>query len=280
MKNKSFFKLLRISLLEDLGQNGDITSESIFTDKSCNAVLISKDNGILAGKEYFCAVFKSFDEEIEISFNFDDGDVLSPGKIVANLKGRIKSLLSVERIGLNFLGFLSGIATITNKFVISARSTGKSIILDTRKTLPGYRELSKYAVKVGGGQNHRMGLYDMVMIKDNHIDAAGGISRAVRKVKNNLTDNLKIEVECRNINEVKEAIMENADVIMLDNMSTDMVKEALILRTGDILFESSGDMTVKKVAEYSALGVDYISVGSLTHSVKNFDFSMLIDSEK
>ncbi len=278
MDNRGFADLLRLSLLEDLGRDGDITSDSIFDENQCNAVLISRDDGILAGKDYFINVFRHYDKNTGVIFNFNDGDKIFSGDIVAKMSGRIKSILSVERIALNFLGYLSGIATLTGKFVSAAKSTGKCIILDTRKTLPGYRKLAKYAVKTGGGGNHRMGLYDMVMIKDNHIDAAGSISKAVTMVRKKVADNIKIEVECRNIEEVKEAISNDADIIMLDNMNMEMTEEALKLRKGNILFESSGDMTLEKVASYSSLGVDFISAGSLTHSVKNFNYSIKIDS--
>jgi nicotinate-nucleotide pyrophosphorylase (carboxylating) len=187
--------------------------------------------------------------------------------------------LAGERTAINFLAFLSGIATGTELFVTAAKTHGKALILDTRKTLPGYRRLSKYAVTVGGGVNHRMGLYDMILIKDNHIDAAGSLTKAVERVREKWGARFRIEVECRGIEEVKEALGAKADIIMLDNMDSGTARAAADLGKGMVKIESSGDMTLEKVAEYSPIGVDYISVGKLTHSVKAFNFSLQIKKD-
>lgn len=274
----NFDILLKAALSEDLEERGDVTSRAIFSTQKGNAKLVSKDEGILAGLGEFQKVFNHVDSSIEISCEKKDGDKLSKGDIIARLSGPVVSILEAERTGINFISFLSGIASDTAKVVEAAN--GHCIILDTRKTLPGWRRLSKYAVKVGGGENHRMGLFDMVMIKDNHADAAGSITNAVNAVRNKWGDEFKIEVECRNIEGVKEALSLNVDVIMLDNMDTDTVKKCVALRSGNTpKFESSGNMTIEKVREYAPTGIDYISLGALTHSVKAFDFSLVMEDE-
>ncbi|WP_319414904.1 carboxylating nicotinate-nucleotide diphosphorylase [Marispirochaeta aestuarii] len=274
MKQTSFEVLLELAIKEDLAEAGDVTSRAIFGDDQVLARLHSKDTGILAGTDFFTRVFHRIDPSTQVECLFSDGDSLKPGDIVAELRGSTLSILTAERIALNFLGYLSGIATVTQQF--SRLQRGKTRILDTRKTLPGYRELAKYAVSVGGGTNHRMGLYDMVMIKDNHIDAAGSIQRAVSMVRDKWGSRYRIEVECRNAEEVSEALDAGADIIMLDNMDAKAAAECLEQRRGDVAFEASGDMSLEKIAGYMEIGLDYISVGKLTHSVKNFDFSLKI----
>ena len=274
---KEFEILLDLAIEEDLGGTGDVTSDAIFGDEACTAVLISKDEGVLAGIELFQGVFRKIDPAVKVTALKTDGTRLSRGDKVALLEGKTRSLLSGERTAINFLAFLSGIATGTRAFVDAAAKAGKTVILDTRKTLPGFRRLSKYAVLVGGGKNHRMGLYDMVLIKDNHIDAAGSLTAAVERVRTRWKDRFKIETECRTLEEVQEAMKVGVDIIMLDNMDSATAAKAVALGDGKVLFESSGDMTLERVAEYAPTGVDYISVGKLTHSVKAFNFSMLIE---
>jgi len=276
MKRDDFDTLLDLAFEEDLGDRGDLTSQAIFGDERSAALLSSKDTGVLAGMDCFVRVYARLDPEVRVSALLEEGASLSPGDPVARIEGRTLSLLSGERIAINVLAFLSGIATATRSYVEAAARNGRAVILDTRKTLPGYRRLSKYAVSVGGGRNHRMGLHDMVLIKDNHIDAAGSITAAVGRVRTRWGDRFRIEVECRNAEEVEEALSAGVDIIMLDNMSVSATREALALGKGRVLFESSGDMTREKVAEYAATGVDYISVGRLTHSVKAFDFSLRV----
>ncbi|WP_319561294.1 carboxylating nicotinate-nucleotide diphosphorylase [Marispirochaeta sp.] len=278
MKQTSFEVLLELAINEDLAEEGDVTSKAIFGNDVVTARLHSKDSGILAGKEYFAKVFARIDPSTELTFFFADGDAIQPGDIVAEVRGKTISILTAERIALNFLGYLSGIATVTRSF--ARLQQGKTRILDTRKTLPGYRELAKYAVTRGGGTNHRMGLYDMVMIKDNHIDAAGSIQRAVSLVKERWGNRYRIEVECRNAEEVREALDAGADIIMLDNMGPGAAAECLKTGSGNVAFEASGDMSLEKIGEYMEIGLDYISVGKLTHSVKNFDFSLKIAEHK
>jgi nicotinate-nucleotide pyrophosphorylase (carboxylating) len=278
MNDENFNELMKLALKEDLQDMGDITSRAIFNDdETMTALLKSKDTGILAGISFFSQVFLSVDSRIEVRKKMDDGTTLRPGDIVATVSGPVAAVLEAERTAINFLSFLSGIASCTAEHIKAAEDKGNVVILDTRKTLPGYRSLSKYAVRMGGGQNHRMGLYDMIMIKDNHIDAAGGISSAVSRVRDKWGDHYRIEVECRTLEEVKEALDCRIDVIMLDNMSPELTSQAVSLRKGSLEFEASGNMDIEKIKRYNNTGVDYISIGKLTHSVTAFDFSLVME---
>jgi nicotinate-nucleotide pyrophosphorylase (carboxylating) len=265
-------RLIEAAIYEDTLDIGDITSEAIFTDELYSYKLIAKDSGILCGIDIFIAVMKYVDDKIEIKKLFNDRDEINRGDIVADISGRVISILKGERTALNFISHLSGIATKTALFVKEAK--GRVKILDTRKTLPGYRELQKYAVLCGGGENHRIGLYDSILIKDNHSDAAGGITPAVERVKAKWGNKYKIEVEARNIDEVKEGVKCNVDRIMLDNMSNDEMKEAVDYIEGKIETEASGNMNLQRIESVSLTGVDFISFGELTNSVKAFDFSL------
>jgi len=272
----AFNAILELALQEDLAERGDITSRAIFKDQTTKAVLYSKDTGIIAGIPYFDKVFARVDSSLEPKWLVEEGSYIEPGMKLAEVEGLTAPILEAERTAINFLSFLSGIATQTNLFHLRAKETGNAVILDTRKTLPGYRVLSKYAVHIGGGKNHRMGLYDLVMIKDNHIDACGSITSAVDEVKKSWGDEFRIEVECRNLDEVKEAISAGADIIMLDNMIPQEVVDAVKIKPENVEYEASGNMNLERIAEYSPLGIDFISVGKLTHSVKAFDFSLKI----
>ena len=270
--------LISAALEEDLEAGGDVTSSAIFGDEHCEAALFSKDTGILAGIDVFSRVFERVDSGLTVERLRKDGDFLLPGDQVARVEGKTVSILTAERTAINFLSYLSGIASKTRQFVDAlAEVDGTAAVLDTRKTHPGYRKLAKLAVRIGGGKNHRMGLYDMVMIKDNHIDAAGSITEAVSRIQKAYGDRYRIEVECRTLSDVREAVGMQVDVVMLDNMDMQTVSESLKLRRGDVLFEVSGNMDLNKVAAYGNTGVDYISVGALTHSVTAFDFSMKIN---
>ncbi len=280
MKSGPFEALLETALREDLGREGDVTSSALFKDESVTAQLYSKDAGILAGVSCFARVMRRVDEKIQCDFFYADGDGIDRHGLVAEVSGNTVSILKGERTAINFLSFLSGIATKTNRFTEAAQEAGHAIILDTRKTIPGYRELSKYAVEVGGGKNHRMGLYDMILIKDNHIAAAGTISLAVQKARERWGNKYKIEVECGTLPEVEEAIKNKVDIIMLDNMNVEETTTAVSLPHTGILFEASGNMDIEKVKRYSAAGVDCISVGELTHSIRAFDFSLTISKDK
>ncbi|TVR73601.1 MAG: carboxylating nicotinate-nucleotide diphosphorylase [Marinilabiliales bacterium] len=264
--------LIDIALQEDLGDNGDITSGAIFVDETDEFVLVSKDKGILCGLDLFAQVINRVDKNITIARYFSDGDPIGPGNVVAGLQGSVRSILKAERTAINFVSLLSATATSTSEFV--RETGGRAVILDTRKTIPGFRELQKYAVRCGGGSNHRMGLYDMVMIKDNHIDAAGGIRDAVSKAREKWGSRFMIEVETRNLEEVREAIECGVDRIMFDNMTNAMMKEAVKLTGGRCETEASGNMTPGKVPAAASTGVTFISAGTITSSVKAFDFSL------
>ncbi len=273
MKNfRNLNTLIEMALSEDLLDTGDVTSEAIFKDELYSYKLMAKESGILCGIEIFTAVMKFIDSNVTVKNYFNDRDTINRGDIIADVSGPVVSVLKGERTALNFISHLSAISTKTSLFV--KRAEGKVIIIDTRKTLPGYRELQKYAVNCGGGENHRMGLYDMVMIKDNHSDAAGGISAAVERVKAKWRDKYKIEVETRNMEEVKEALKCGVDRIMLDNMSDSDMEEAVEYIAGRAETEASGNMNLQRIKSTSLTGVDYISFGELTNSVKAFDFSL------
>ncbi len=277
MDRKQYLPLIRMALAEDLGAAGDVTSLAIFPKKK-NAVfaLLAKDDGILCGIEQFSAVFAELDRKIAVETYFRDGDSLKKGDVVARVRGNLTAILSGERTSLNIISHLSGIATKTATFV---RAAGKKpVVLDTRKTVPGMRHLQKYAVATGGGQNHRMGLFDMVLIKDNHVDAAKGITNAVRMARERWGDKYKIEVETRNLDEVREAVSLGVDRIMLDNMDDATMKKAVAEIAGRAETEASGNMTVERLKGLAETGVDFVSFGELTHTVKIFDFSLKQES--
>ena len=276
MNRLALDELLRRSLIEDLGQ-GDVTSEAIFsTDHESKGYLVAKQDMVLAGLEVFARVFFLLDEKVQVTLFKADGDRVERGRKFACLQGSTRTLLAGERVALNFLQHLTGIATETRRYVDSCGESG-TIIVDTRKTTPGLRMLEKYAITVGGGRNHRYGLNSMVLIKDNHIRAAGGIAEAVRQVRNRLSPFMKIEVEVEEMEQVREALGAGADVIMLDNMSLPLIGEAVRMINGQALVEVSGNITGEKVAELASLGVDIISSGALTHSVQAADISMKIE---
>ena len=272
LKTSDFIPLIKSALNEDLKNTGDITSEAIFKNQEASFILLSKDNGILCGIDLFSETFHIIDKNIKIKFYFNDKDFIKYGDVIAKIKGRVSSILKGERTALNFISHLSGIATKTNNFVKLIKDKIK--ILDTRKTIPNMRILQKYAVKCGGGTNHRMGLYDMVLIKDNHIDAAGGITNAVNKVREKWNKKFKIEVETRNLNEVKEVLSCKVDRIMLDNMPINEMIKASELINNKAEIEVSGNIDIKKIKKLLKLKIDFISIGELTHSIKAFDFSL------
>lgn len=251
---------------------GDVTTNAIVneTDRA-EAIWKSKEKGIVAGLDVARTVFKKLDPELKWSPLVEDGNEVGTGTEIVKMSGRCRAVLTAERIALNIVQRMSGIATMTRRFV-DAVGDCRAKILDTRKTVPGFRLLDKYAVAAGGGTNHRMGLFDMAMIKDNHIVAAGGITEAVEKVRRSSPE-IRIEVETTTLDQVKEALSADADIIMLDNMSISRMKEAVALIGGRSETEASGNITLDRVGEVAETGVDYISVGALTHSVKAFDIS-------
>jgi len=271
-------KLIRIALDEDMGL-GDLTTSSLFTgDEIGVAQVISKGEIIVAGIDVFREVFHVLDSSLGFETYFCDGQPAGRGEILACVSGSLKSILLAERVALNFFQRMCGIATMTHKYVEKVRDAGVKI-LDTRKTTPTLRSLEKYAVKTGGGFNHRFGLYDGVMIKDNHISAAGGISNAVRKVVGNISPTVKIEVEVKNLQEVEEALASGVDIIMLDNMGTGEMKRAVSFIDGKALVEASGNVTLSNVKEIADTGVDFISVGALTHSAPAADISLVFKNK-
>jgi len=278
MRESDYHALLQLALSEDLGELGDITSQAVTPDEDRRATLWSKDAGVLAGEEVFAAVFRAIDPETRVEFDLHDGAMLEKDERVAEVRGKGLSILSAERTSLNFISFLSGIATATHSLVERARASGRAVILDTRKTLPGWRALSKYAVTVGGGGNHRQGLYDMVLIKDNHVDSAGSVAEAVSRVRRRWGTRFRIEVECRTTAEVTEALAAGVDMIMLDNMDAEAIRREVQRIAGRVKVEASGMMTSERIPAVSAAGVDFISVVAITHSVRSFDFSLKMGS--
>lgn len=267
--------IINEGFIEDIG-SGDLTSDLLIAPETkTTAVLIAKANGVIAGLPVVEAVFKRLDKDVKFSIEKNDGQTVQTGELIASISGSYRALLTGERLALNFLQRMSGIATETARYVKAVEGY-KTEILDTRKTAPGLRLLDKYAVKTGGGTNHRMGLYDMVMIKDNHISVAGGITKAIEAIRPKIEAGIQIEVETTTLDEVKEALAARADIIMLDNMDTASMKKAVELIAGRVKVEASGNMTLERVKEVAATGVDYISIGALTHSVKALDISQKI----
>lgn len=283
MKEKNYYdrlqleKLIKTALQEDIN-TGDITTNFLIPeDKNASAFMKAKESGVIAGMEIAEMVFKYLSPEIEWKSFVKDGDKIEKGTKIAEIKGSYRAILTGERLALNFLQRMSGIASETAKYADLVKGS-KTEILDTRKTVPGLRVLDKYAVKAGGGTNHRIGLYDMVMIKDNHIEVAGSITNAVNNIRKKLPTGIKIEVETKNLEEVKEALEAKVDVIMLDNMDNATMAEAVKIVDGKAKTEASGNMTMERIKRVSETGVDYISIGALTHSVKALDIGQYIDN--
>jgi len=270
--------LVRLALNEDV-RTGDYTSLwTLPAEQVQTAKLIAKEDGVVAGLPIIELVFAELESKVKIETYVQDGDPVKVGTQIASITGETKTLLSGERVMLNFLQQLSGVATITNKFANLLKG-GKTKVLDTRKTIPGFRTLQKYAVLAGGGSNHRMGLWDMVLVKDNHIAAAGGVLEAWNAVKKQNTQNLKVEIEVESLEQLKLLLGLGVNRIMLDNMSNDLMREAVKVakESGDpVELEASGNMTLERVKELADIGLDFISVGALTHSVKALDISMRI----
>ena len=269
--------LIKLALSEDIGKR-DLTSEAVVENKlSGEAIIVAKQEGILAGLPVARTVFQMVNPSIVFNMLKQDGERIRKGEKVALIQGKVKSILSAERTALNFLQRLCGVATMTAKYVEKIKGT-KARILDTRKTTPGLRILEKYAVKMGGGENHRMGLFDMILIKENHIRATGGISIATKKARSKYPRQ-KIEVEVRNLSELKEAIESKPDWIMLDNMKIEQMKEAVSMirfTSQYIKTEASGGVNLRNVRKIALTGVDFISVGELTHSAPALDLSLIL----
>lgn len=267
--------LLTLAFAEDIGDGDHTTLSTIPAEERGRQKLIVKEEGILAGVEIARKVFEKFDPDLKMMVSIEDGAHVKPGDVAFVVEGSVRSLLQTERTMLNIMQRMSGIATQTAKYQERLKGL-KTKVLDTRKTTPGMRMLEKEAVRIGGGKNHRIGLFDMILIKDNHVDFAGGIHEAVTAAKKYCAEkgkDLKIEVEVRNTEEIKQALAENVDRIMLDNFTPERTREAVKLINGRTEIESSGGITLDTLREYGEAGVDYISVGALTHSVKGLDMS-------
>ncbi|MEQ8533485.1 MAG: carboxylating nicotinate-nucleotide diphosphorylase [Imperialibacter sp.] len=284
MKQEDFFytqlnTLVENALAEDIGEGDHSTLSTVPAAKQGKARLLVKDDGIIAGMDVAKFIFHKYDPTLHFIQHIEDGSAVKAGDIAFELTGSARSILTTERLALNCMQRMSGIATYTNS-LSSMISHTKAKLLDTRKTTPNFRLLEKRAVEIGGGKNHRFALYDMIMLKDNHIDMAGGISSAIQSAKSYLKElgkGLKIEVETRTMAEVNEVLAEGGvDFIMLDNMSTTEMKKAVALIAGKVKVEASGGITEKTIKEIAETGVDFISVGALTHSYKSLDLSLKV----
>ena len=274
LNESSIEALVKKTLKEDI-ENGDITTRNIFSkEKLAVAEVIAREPMILCGLDIFQAVFIKLTPDVKFSSkNYKDGDEVNAEETIIRVQCDVVSLLEGERSALNILQWLSGISTLTNRYVKKAKPIK---ILDTRKTTPGLRVFEKYAVKCGGGNNHRFGLYDQVLIKDNHIEVAGSITKAVKLIKEKIAKDNIIEVEVKTIEEVEEALNNNVDIIMLDNMDINIMKQAIKKINGRAKIEISGGITYEKLGELSNIGADFISIGALTHSAAAIDISMNI----
>jgi nicotinate-nucleotide pyrophosphorylase (carboxylating) len=262
------------ALAEDVGP-GDATTEGIIpAGASLSGRIVSKESGVVAGLTVARAAFQLLDQQVALAAFLADGDVVEAGQTVIEIRGSARAILTAERTALNFLGRMSGIATRTREFVEEIRGTNARI-LDTRKTAPNLRASDKLAVRLGGGENHRFGLYDMILIKDNHIDFAGSITAAVSRARAS-NSSLAIEVEARNLSDMAEALDAGVRWIMLDNMTLDDMRRAVVLNSGRAKLEASGNVSLKHVRQIAETGVDYISVGALTHSVQALDVSLTV----
>lgn len=263
---------IRRALEEDI-RSGDVTTDSIVpANASLRGRIIAKQTGVVAGLNVAAAVFRTLDQRITFTPRIADGAEVETKTVVADVAGPARALLTGERTALNFFGRMSGISTLTRQFVDAVSSTN-AVILDTRKTAPGLRFTDKLAVRLGGGQNHRTGLFDMVLIKDNHIDFAGSITSAVTRVRE-AGVKVEIEVEARTLDDVREALALGVERILLDNMTFELMREAVQIAAGRVKLEASGNVSLESVLEVARTGVDYISVGALTHSPKVFDVSL------
>ncbi len=270
--------LVRRSLEEDLGRAGDLTSDAIVDHEArASARVISRGAGCIAGLEIAASAFRILDRDVQVEFSLRDGDLAEAEDTLGNISGSARALLSAERVALNFLGRLSGIATATAGMVAAVEGYGARIVC-TRKTTPGLRALEKYAVRAGGGANHRFGLDDAVLIKDNHLEVAGSVSEAVARVRRAVGHMVKVQVEVENLEQLEEALASQVDALLLDNMSTAMLRQAVKLVDGRLVTEASGGLTPANVREVAASGVDLLSVGWLTHSAPALDVSMEIEN--
>lgn len=263
---------VRFALEEDIGE-GDLTASLIPATAQTEATVISRESAVICGEQWFEEVFHQLDERITVEWRIKDGDQVAPDQILCVINGPARPILSGERTALNFLQTLSATATTTFRYVEQVEGTGVTI-LDTRKTLPGMRLAQKYAVTCGGGHNHRKGLYDGILIKENHIAAAGSIGEAVIQARHNAPRDLRIEVEVETHDEVRQALAAGADILLLDNMNPEKLREAVRITNGHAKLEASGGITLANIAEIAQTGIDYISIGALTKNIHAIDLSM------
>ncbi len=268
-------RLVEQALEEDLGVAGDVTSRLLFGEHQREgvALILSREPGVLAGSRLAEMTFQMVDPAVQVEFQWEDGDEFPAGAVIARIQGSVASLLEAERTALNFLGRLSGIATLTRRYVQALEGTG-AVLLDTRKTTPGWRWVEKEAVRVGGAANHRFGLFDGILIKDNHIRWAGGIAEALKRARLRAPHGMKVEIEVTNLKELQEALDYGADIVLLDNFDLEDLREALERIPPDVRVEVSGGVTLENIRQIALLGVHYISVGALTHSARWINFSM------
>lgn len=278
LDKKYINSLIDIALEEDV-RDGDITTNSLIPESTMAvATMTAKADGVIAGLPVARMVFEKMHAETKWTEHIKEGDKVKKGDLIATIESTYRTLLTGERLALNFLQRMSGVATETSKYVAELQGYSTEI-LDTRKTLPCFRLLDKYSVKTGGGTNHRIGLFDLAMIKDNHIKVAGSIANAVKQVRSSISKDIKVEVETTTLDEVAQAIEAGADIIMLDNMSNEMMSEAVKMIDGKAKTEASGNMSIPRLKGVASTGVDFISVGALTHSVMALDISMNIQTK-
>ncbi len=271
-------RIIENALLEDI-HTGDITTLAVIAEnRPAQARIIAKEPMVLSGIAVAAKVFHFLDHKIEFISHFTDGCTLEPGDVIADIRGEAALLLQGERVALNLLQRMCGIATLTAQYVLAVEGT-KAKVVDTRKTTPGLRQLEKFSVRVGGGTNHRTGLYDGVLIKENHIAAAGGIAIAIQRARDYIPHTMKIEVETETLSQVEAALAAGADIIMLDNMDLKNMGEAVALIAGRALVEASGGVTLGTIRDIALTGVDIISVGALTHSARAMDISMILEGD-
>lgn len=263
---------VRTAITEDVG-SGDITARIIPTSLLAEARVISREAAVLCGIAWFDEAYRQIDAKVRVEWRAADGDRIEPEQVLCTLRGPARGMLTGERTALNFLQTLSGTATVARRYADAIEGT-KTRVLDTRKTIPGLRTAQKYAVRCGGCMNHRMGLYDAVLIKENHIAAAGSLHKAVAAIRRMIGMNMKIEVECETLAQVKEAVYGGVDRVLLDNMDLAMVREAVTYATGRTELEASGGITLENIRSYAETGIDYISIGALTKHLHAIDLSM------
>ena len=276
MATQTITQDVRIALAEDVG-SGDITARLIPTSTLADARVISREHAVLCGSAWFDEVYRQLDPKVHVVWRCADGDQVVPEQVLCVVQGPARSVLTGERSALNFLQSLSGTATLTRRYVDALAGT-QTKILDTRKTIPGLRAAQKYAVRCGGGQNHRMGLYDAVLIKENHIAAAGSITKAVTAIRRLMGTGFKIEIEVENIIQLKDAIYAGVDIVLLDNMDTQQIAEAVAVNAGRVRLEASGGITLENIRDYALTGVDFISIGAITKHLRAVDLSMRFTS--